>query len=438
MANCSDNVYVIKYTDKSKGTITITKSSLVTNLVDIALVGKSRLDYGEVFNENILHLLENFACPSLSGDADAPDTTVAFGTLLSNPVDGQKWFNSTNKRLYIYNANTALWVPQAKQSDVAGNSGIIAHGGYLPRPVGSDGYVFPYEECNFVVSQHSSRSVATDGYMPSDSEIDYMRCYVSADGQVTMQFRYRGESSLRNGYANYQIIGIRGETNTPLISVTPLPIPSPTPGVSATQTPTPTPTPTPSRSIAVTPTHTPASSVAPTPTRTVTPTPTVSHTRTVTPTPTPSPSSVYSMNLSGIPTSITAESPTLFSHAYITFQSNGVFTTDLKDPNPPGSGEPTGVYLPSGIGNNYELMYVPATGSGWLGGVAPNPSEDGTYSPNVWYSLGSNIKLGVSDGSSGSVSQTRVTITIRRKANHADARSIEIYFGAVQDGGSSL
>jgi hypothetical protein len=241
MANCSDNVYVIKYTDKSKGTITITKSSLVTNLVDIALVGKSRLDYGEVFNENILHLLENFACPASELDPDAPDTVVAFGTILSNPIDGQKWYNSTSKRLYIYNGTQEVWVPQAHQGDVAGNSGIIAHASFLPRPVGKDGYVFPYSECNFVVSQHSSLSTATDTYMPPNTEIDYMRCYVGTNGQVTMQFRYRGESALRNGYANYQIIGIRGETNTPLISVTPYPVPSATPGVSATLTPTPTP-----------------------------------------------------------------------------------------------------------------------------------------------------------------------------------------------------
>ncbi len=283
MANCSDNVYVIKYTDKSKGTITITKSSLVTNLVDIALVGKSRLDYGEVFNENILHLLENFACPASSADPDAPDTVAAFGTVLSNPIGGQKWYNSTAKRLYVYNSTQGVWVPQSKQGDVAANSGIIAHASFLPRPVGKDGYVFPYSECNFVVSQHSSKSTATDSYLPANTEIDYMRCFVSANGQVTMQFRYSGESALRDGYANYQIIGIRGEANTPLVSLAPYVVPSPTPGVSATATPTPTPsstvTPTPTPTHSNTPAETTA--VSPTPTRTPTPTPTLS----VTPSP---------------------------------------------------------------------------------------------------------------------------------------------------------
>jgi hypothetical protein len=234
MANCSDNAYVIKYTDRSKGTITIAKSSLVTDLVDIALVGKSRLDYGEVFNENVLHLLENFACPASPDDADAPDTAVAFGTLLSNPVDGQKWFNSTSKRLYIYNGNAQEWVPQSKLGDVAANSGIIAHGAFIPRPIGMDGYTYTYQECSFTVSQHSSARVG-GGILdnPPNTEIDYVRCNVSPAGQVTMQFRFKGESTLRDGYANYHIVGIRGETDVITISTTPYPVPTPSPTPSA-------------------------------------------------------------------------------------------------------------------------------------------------------------------------------------------------------------
>lgn len=407
MANCSDNVYVIKYTDKSKGTITITKSSLVTNLVDIALVGKSRLDYGEVFNENILHLLENFACPSLAGNADAPDTAVAFGSLLTNPIDGQKWFNSTNKRLYLYNASLGEWVAQAKQGDVAGNSGIIAHGSFLPRPVGADGYVFPYSECSFVVSQHSSKSIpGVSDSLPSDTEIDYMRCYVGSDGQVTVQFRYRGESSLRNGYANYQIIGIRGETNTPLISVTPLPIPSPTPGVSATMTPTPTPTPTPSSSVAVTPTSTPAASVAPSPTRSPTPTPTVSLTRTVTPTPTPSPSSVYTIDLSGIPTYLDHATGSVASWVSLDFNADGTWIAKEKFTTV-GSG----VWAPSGIGNNYELRIDDQSGNYPQGDVG------------VWYSLGSGFQFYVGDSDQGTSANENVTYTIRRKGTTGDAQT---------------
>lgn len=436
MANCSDNVYVIKYTDQSKGTITITKSSLVTDLVDIALVGKSRLDYGEVFNENVLHLLENFACPALSTDIHSPDTLVAFGTLLSNPLAGQKWYNSTNKRLYTYNGTLLTWTPTASQGDVAGNSGVIAHGEFLPRPVGLDGYVFPYSECSFVVSQHSIKSVETSINLPLNSEIDYMNCFVASNGQVTMQFRFRGESTLRAGYVNYQIIGIRDESNAPFINVTPYPVPSATPGASPTPTPTNTPTPTPTSSVQMTPTRTPAATVSPTPTRTPTPTPSVSHSRTPTPTPTPTPSSVFSVNISTVPTQLASNSPGIVSSCYITFRPDGTW---LVDENTTGTLDGhTGVYLPSGIGNNYELMFTQATGAGWVGGVAPSPSEDGTYVQNVWYSLGSSIQLGVSDGKTTSHSQTLITVSIRRKANHADTRSTSISFIATQDGGGSL
>ena len=60
MINCSDNTYYIYYTDASSGAIAIpiAKSSLIQD-IDVTLVGKTRLEYGEVFNENMLHLLEH-------------------------------------------------------------------------------------------------------------------------------------------------------------------------------------------------------------------------------------------------------------------------------------------------------------------------------------------------------------------------------------------
>lgn len=492
MANCSDNVYVIKYTDKSKGTITITKSSLITDLVDIALVGKSRLDYGEVFNENILHLLENFACPASEEDADAPDTVTAFGTILSNPIDGQKWFNSTSKRLYVYNGTEDIWVPYANQTDVAGNSGIIAHGSYLPRPVAMNGYVFPYSECSFVVSQHSSRSVAEDGYLPVNTEIDYLRCFVGSDGLVTVQFRYRGESAIRAGYANYQIIGIRGETNTPVvITVTPYPIPSPTPGVSPTTTPTPTPTITVSPTPAVSPTRTPAATAAVTPTGTVTPTPTVSVTRTPgaspTPTrtpaasPTPVPSSTPTPGSSLTPTPTITITPTRTPSVSPTPTPGSSLTptptptvTPTRTPSPSASPAapsptPTISLTPSPV---YTISFAGmpeivdhATGSvaswasmdfnsngTWIAKEKNTTIGTGTWAPSgigndyelyftqsgnypqsgegVWNSLGSTFGFYVQDSNTATEAHVSVTFTIRNKSNHTDALTHTMYLAA--------
>ena len=492
MANCSDNVYVIKYTDKSKGTITITKSSLVTDLVDIALVGKSRLDYGEVFNENILHLLENFSCPASDTNPDAPDTVTAFGTILSNPIDGQKWYNSTSSRLYVYNGTEEVWVPYANQTDVAANSGIIAHGSYLPRPVASNGYVFPYSECNFVVSQHSSRSVAVDGYLPTNTEIDYLRCFVSPNGLVTVQFRYRGESTIRAGYANYQIIGIRGETNSPVvISVTPYPIPSPTPGVSPTTTPTPTPTIAVSPTPAVSPTRTPAATAAVTPTGTVTPTPTVSVTPTpgVSPTPTRTPaasstpvasptatpgsSPTPTPTITVTPTRTPSTSPTPTPGSSMTPTPTPTVTPTrtpspsaspaAPSPTPTISLTPSPAYTMSFAGFPEVLSH--ATGSvasyasmdfkpdgTWIAkeknttvgsgvwapsGVGSNYelyfTESGNYpqtNPNVWNDLGSVFGFLVYDSDQSTEAYISVTFTIRRKSNHSDALTHTLYMSA--------
>lgn len=424
MANCAENVYVIKYTDTAKGTITITKSSLVTNLVDIALVGKSRLDYGEVFNENLLHLLENFACPEDSGEPGTPDLTVAFGSLLGNPIEGQKWFNSTDKRLYLYVDGT--WVKQASANDVAANSGVIAHGNYLPRPVNNGGYVFPYAECSFVVSPHSHLATNPTG-LPTDTEVDYLVCYVNSTGLVTMQFRYRGESSMRNGYANYQIIGIRGESNGAVMVVTPYPVPSPTPGVSATVTPTPTPTPGITPSMTRTPTPTPVASVGVTPTRTVTPTPTITVTRTHTPTPTPtktvtptpSASPAAAMTLGTIPSDMSAAGGGAANISFEMF-SDGTWFCDKH----PGT-DLSGVYLPSGNTSQYEFNI---TFSG------PNAADfNTTYLPSSWYGMDGGLSLALADADPDYEAVVSCSLTVRKISNHAVSQTSNFTLSA--DGG---
>lgn len=417
MANCADNLYVINYTDRSKGTITITKSSLVTDLVDIALVGKSRLDYGEIFNENLLHLLENFSCPESSTTPGTPDLAVAFGTLLGNPVEGQKWYNSTEKRQYIY-TNDA-WEPQGKTSDVAGNSGIAAHGTYIPRPVGVDGYVFSYDECSFTVSPHSYRSIASDTYFPSNTEVDYMRCFADTNGLITMQFRYRGESALRDGYANYSIVGVRGSTADTVVAVTPYPVPSPTPGVSATITPTPTPTPSATSNPTPTPTSTPAGTVAPSPTATITPTPTVTLTRSPTPTPspvppsptptvTPTPSPVLQVAISD--QFETAYHPEGFggtaSAGYALYANGEAWTQSSSN----GGGRVTGEWLVSGASNQFEA-FASYSGTGTTSGSALN----------TWINLGSGASwaISVTNTPGNDAVEGVLTVQIRRVSDAA-------------------
>lgn len=302
MANCADFSYIIYYTDQDKGTIQIQKSELNTTTLDIALIGKIRLEYGEIFNENILHLLENFAAPALPSE-DKPDTSKTFNAILSNPTAGQVWYNTTANRPFVYGSD-GVWRTFGSLDDVAGNSGVIMGDGNnaLPIPVSQDGYNFSLAECSWSVSPF---------HFPD--EVDFLQCYVKEDGTVVSEYRLEGSLNLIKGFANYQILAIKGNTNYgnidsdncapgPLPSITPTPTMTPTPSNTSPVTPTPTITPsvtvsqtaditptvtrsvTPSVSVSATPSPTPPS----TPTATVTPTisltPSTSLTPSVTPT----------------------------------------------------------------------------------------------------------------------------------------------------------
>lgn len=63
--------------------ITVVEDGTIDNTLDIKLIGKNYAGYGEVQNENFVHLLENFA-----GTTAPP-----------RPISGQVWFDSSSKKL---------------------------------------------------------------------------------------------------------------------------------------------------------------------------------------------------------------------------------------------------------------------------------------------------------------------------------------------------
>lgn len=282
--NCSKNLYTVSFTDQNKDDIFVSKGELITDRADIAFVGKTKRDYGEIFNENVLHLLENFACPEDPLNVGNPDLSVAFGALLENPIEGQVWFNTTQGRPFRYNG--IEWLAMGTGCDVAGNYGVLAHGQQLPHPVCPvTGYVFQYEECSWVVSPFTY-----------EADINYMSCYTDENAVVNMQYRPVG-GTIQTGMVNYQIIGISGNVNggtmLPLPSGPAPATPTPTPNVTASPFVTPTPTVTPGSSQPVTPTVTPTMTRTPSVTPTNTPAPGVSITPSpaVTATPTGTPAS---------------------------------------------------------------------------------------------------------------------------------------------------
>lgn len=80
--------------DKFNGTFLVSVADgTVDTTTDLRLLGKNYAGYGEVQNENFLHLLENFA------NTSAPPKAI----------NGQVWFDSANKKLKFYDADNNKW-----------------------------------------------------------------------------------------------------------------------------------------------------------------------------------------------------------------------------------------------------------------------------------------------------------------------------------------
>lgn len=73
-------------------TIVIEEGTIDTTF-DLKLLGKNYAGYGEIQNENFLHLLENFA------NSTAPP----------RPINGQIWYDTSTKRIKYYDETINAW-----------------------------------------------------------------------------------------------------------------------------------------------------------------------------------------------------------------------------------------------------------------------------------------------------------------------------------------
>lgn len=71
----------------------VVEDGTIDNSLDIRLIGKNYAGYGEVQNENFLHLLENFA-----GISPPP-----------RPTNGQIWYDTSVRKLKYYDSQTIQW-----------------------------------------------------------------------------------------------------------------------------------------------------------------------------------------------------------------------------------------------------------------------------------------------------------------------------------------
>jgi len=80
--------------DKYNGTtLAVVEDGTIDSTLDIKLIGKNYAGYGEVQNENFVHILENFA------GANPP----------SRAISGQIWYDSSNKKVKFYDSTLQKW-----------------------------------------------------------------------------------------------------------------------------------------------------------------------------------------------------------------------------------------------------------------------------------------------------------------------------------------
>jgi hypothetical protein len=83
--------YILNLTTGSE--LTIVKDGTVDNTTSLTFIGRNFAGYGEPLEENFVRLLENFSSP---GSGNVPSNSI-----LQNPLQGQLWFNSTKRQLYV-------------------------------------------------------------------------------------------------------------------------------------------------------------------------------------------------------------------------------------------------------------------------------------------------------------------------------------------------
>jgi hypothetical protein len=97
--------------DRFNGTflVSVDDQTLNSTATDLRFVGRNYSGYGEIENENFLHLLENFA------NSSAPPRAIS----------GQTWFDTSTKKLKIYDGNK-FKVTTGAESSASAPAGLAA------------------------------------------------------------------------------------------------------------------------------------------------------------------------------------------------------------------------------------------------------------------------------------------------------------------------
>lgn len=101
-------LYLLNKTDGSNAFViqpqTFDGAGGVQRHTDLTLYGNGAPNWGERFDDNFYHLLENFAVGEKPSTLFIPqdETTLGSGFGVNKPIPGQTWYNETRGQLFVY------------------------------------------------------------------------------------------------------------------------------------------------------------------------------------------------------------------------------------------------------------------------------------------------------------------------------------------------
>jgi len=126
--------------NKTDGTIvaTVADGQIDDRSTDITLIGKNYSGFGEIFNENLVKILENFA------ESTQPD----------HPLRGQIWFDSSESKLKVYNG--VSFVPVSSATISSAQPSTLAIGDLWYDDVGEQLFFFDGTSAILLAPAYSS------------------------------------------------------------------------------------------------------------------------------------------------------------------------------------------------------------------------------------------------------------------------------------------
>jgi hypothetical protein len=126
--------------NKTDGTIvaTVADGQIDDRSLDITLIGKNYSGFGEIFNENLVKILENFA------ESTQPD----------HPLRGQIWFDSSESKLKVYNG--VSFVPVSSATISSTQPSTLAIGDLWYDDVGEQIFFFDGASAILLAPSYSS------------------------------------------------------------------------------------------------------------------------------------------------------------------------------------------------------------------------------------------------------------------------------------------